>query len=196
MGAITIELNCPGCGSPERIDSVKCSYCRQPLSFSTFNSIADMAAPMVNKYAGTYKKALAEHPDDQTLNTSMGMCYLKLRLFDKALPNFEKAMEDNFDNSEPFFYAAICLLGGKKPFLHTRPEIDKMLEYVNAALMLEDRGIYHYFLAYIKKDYFDRKFLNVKPNAADELALAQRIGYSDTDVSLLLPFLGTETAPF
>ncbi len=196
MGAQAIEIKCPGCGAPERIDSVKCRYCHQPLSISSFSTISEMAAPMVNKYAGTYKRALEDNPDDQTLNLSMGMCYLKLKLYDKALPNFEKAMEDNFDNSEPFFYAAICVLNGKKPFLHSRDEINKILEYVNAALMLEERGIYRYFLAYVKKDYFERKFLNISPNAKEEIELASRIGYSQLDVSMLLPFLGTEQAPF
>ena len=57
MGAQAIEIKCPGCGAPERIDSVKCRYCHQPLSISSFSTISEMAAPMVNKYAGTYKRA-------------------------------------------------------------------------------------------------------------------------------------------
>lgn len=53
------------------------------------------------------------------------MCYLKLKLFDKALSAYEKAIEDNFDNSEIYFYAAICLLKGQKAFLVQRPTIYK-----------------------------------------------------------------------
>ena len=53
-----------------------------------------MPMPEVNKFAGAYKKALAENPDNQELNNSVAMCYLKLKLDDKALPAFEKAMED------------------------------------------------------------------------------------------------------
>ena len=87
------------------------------------------------------------------------MCYLKLGLYDKALLAFEKAMENNFDNSETFFYAAICLLGGKKPFAQQKPTINKVEEYINAALMIEPKGVYYYFLAYVKKDYYERKFL-------------------------------------
>lgn len=69
------------------------------------------------------------------------MCYLKLKLYDKALSAFEKAMEDNFDNSETFFYAAICLLKGRKAFLLNRTEIDKAEEYINAAIMIEPRAV-------------------------------------------------------
>jgi len=38
------------------------------------------------------------------------------------------------------------------------------VEYLNAAIMIELRGIYHYFLAYVKHDYFERKYLNIAPN--------------------------------
>ena len=113
-----------------------------------------MTMPQVNKYAGEYKKALKDEPDDIELNSSIAMCYLKLKLYDKALVAFEKAMEDNFDNSETFFYAAVCLLKGKKPFTYSRKIIDQVLEYINAALMIEERGLYYYFIAYIKYDYF------------------------------------------
>ena len=120
------------------------------------------------------------------------MCYLKLKLYDKALPAFELAMEDNFDNSETFFYAAVCLLKGKKPFLAMRPEIDKIVEYINAALMIEPRGIYYYFLAYIKYDYFNRKFFKTSPTYQEALAMAEQAGYSPFDTEQLFAILGVE----
>jgi len=190
MGTSVIEIKCPGCGAPVALDDVNCRYCRQPLTISQFASVANMPAPMVSKYAGTYKKALDEYPEDQTLNTSMGMCYLKLKMYDKALEKFENAMEDNFDNSETFFFAAICVLNGQKPFLHNRADINKIIEYVNAAIAIEDRGIYHYFLAYVKHDYFERKFLNTSPTAQDEMDMAAQRRYSSTDVDMLRPFIG------
>ena len=76
-----------------------------------------MPLPEVNKYAGAYRSALSQHPDNTELNNSIAMCYLKLKLYDKAQASFAKAIEDNFDNSETYFYAAISLLSGKKAFL-------------------------------------------------------------------------------
>ena len=103
------RLVCPGCGFPIEPGMKECPA-GHPVSISTFNSVYDMPLPLVNKYANTYKKDLAEAPDDQELNHSLGICYLKLKIYDKAVAAFEKAMEDNFNNSETFFYAAICLL--------------------------------------------------------------------------------------
>ena len=157
---------------------------------STFNSVFSMPMPMVNQYAATYREALQNEPDAKDLNNSVAFCYLKLKLYDKALGAFEKAMEDNFDNSETFFYAAICLLGGKKAFLVQRPEIDKIEEYINAALAIEPRGIYHYFLAYIKYDYFERKFFNTSPTYREALKNANGIGVSPFDIEQLFGILG------
>ncbi len=192
MAQQIIELTCPGCGSRVTTSQTECEWCHAPVIISTFNSVYSMPMSEVNKYAGTYRKALAENPDNTELNNSIAMCYLKLKLYDKALPAFESAMEDNFDNSETFFYAAICLLKGKKAFLHQRPTIDKILEYIDASIMIEPRGIYYYFLAYIKYDYFARKRFNVSPNYLDVLAQANQLGYSQLDVEQLFGILCVE----
>ncbi|MDL2232372.1 tetratricopeptide repeat protein [Ruminococcaceae bacterium OttesenSCG-928-L11] len=185
-----IEINCPGCGARVSTGQKECEWCHKPIIISTFNSVYSMPMPEVNKFAGAYRKALAENPENQELNNSAAMCYLKLQLYDKALPAFEKAMEDNFDNSETFFYAAICLLQGKKAFLHQRTTIDKILEYINAALMIEPKGIYYYFLAYIKQDYFARKFFKTSPTYQEVRATAVDAGLSDFDIEQLYGILG------
>ncbi|MGI6363449.1 MAG: tetratricopeptide repeat protein [Bacillota bacterium] len=192
MSHTVIEMNCPGCGARVSTGQSECEWCHKPIIISTFNSVYSMPMPEVNKFAGAYRKALAENPDNQELNNSVAMCYLKLKLYDKALPAFEKAMEDNFDNSETFFYAAVCLLKGRKAFLCNRPEIDKIEEYINAAIMIEPRGVYYYLLAYIKFDYFSRKFFKTSPTYQEALAMAQQQGYSPFDAEQLFGILGVE----
>ena len=183
------DTTCRSCGAAADIGQTKCRFCKQPVLISTFNSVYSMPMPMVNQYAASYREALQSEPNAKDLNNSIAMCYLKLKLYDKALSAFEKAMEDNFDNSETLFYAAICLLGGKKAFLAQRPEIDKIEEYINAALMIEPRGIYHYFLAYIKYDYFSRKSFNTSPTYQEALANANELGVSLHDIEQLYGIL-------
>lgn len=192
MSTKVFSLSCPGCGAPAETSTRTCSFCDRPIVIRTFRSVAEMTLPEVNKYAGAYKKALAEHPDDQDLNGAVGMCFMKLRLYDKALAAFEKAIVDNFDNAETFFYAAVALLKGKKAFLHKRPDIDRMLELIDAALMIEPKGIYHYLSAYIRHDYFERKGLNVSPNWRDALRQAGDAGLSEADVEGFYELLGVE----
>ena len=181
---------CRNCGAAADIGQTKCRFCKQPVLISTFNSVYAMPTPMVSQYAAEYRAALQAEPEAKDLNNGAAMCYLKLKLYDKALGAFEKAMEDNFDNAETFFYAAICLLGGKKAFLARRAEIDKIEEYINAALSIEPRGIFYYFQAYIKYDYFSRKFFSTSPTHHEALKKAKDAGLSSLDIEQLYGILG------
>ena len=169
-----------------------CEYCGNKVMISSFSSLADMPMPEIGKHVNSYREALAQDPENKALNTSVGMCFLKLKLYDQALAAFEKAMPMNFDNSEVFFYAAVCLLEGKMPFLHLRPTIDRILSYVNSALAIEARGIYYYFLSYVKYDYFKRKYLITSPDYAALLNQALAFGVSENEKNQLFALLGTQ----
>lgn len=190
MANRVIEMKCPGCGARVSTDQTTCMFCRKPITISTFNSVYTMPMPEVNKYANAYRQTLAENPDNQDLNNSLAMCYLKLKMYDKAGEAFAKAIENNFDNSESFFYAAVCALQGKKAFTQVRGTIDKIEEYLQAATMIEPRGIYYYFWAYIKYDYYSRKYLTTSPNYQQMLATAKQSGFSPYDADQLFEILG------
>lgn len=192
MAHQSIDMRCPGCGAPVSTGETTCNYCYRPVIISTFNSVYSMPLPEVNKYAGAYRSALSQYPNNTELNNSIAMCYLKLKLYDKAQVAFAKAIEDNFDNSETYFYAAISLLNGKKAFLAKRPDIDKIEEYLQAALMIEPKGIYYYLWAYIKYDHFYRKSYRTSPNYQEVLEMAKQAGLSNYDVEQLYEILGVD----
>lgn len=192
MANQVVELECPGCGAAISIGTKQCPYCFRDIVISTFNSVSSMTNLELNKYAGVYRKALSEQPDNRELNKSIAFCYLKLKMYEKALPYFEKVIEDNFDDSEIYFYTAICLLKGKRPFLLQKAVIDKIIEYLDAAAMIEPKGIYYYYLAYVKYDFYEMKMLNTNPNFQDVYQQAREVGLSETDISELYNILGTE----
>ncbi len=189
MAHQVLDINCPGCGGKVNTAEKECKFCGGPVVISTFNSVFSMASPQLTKYANSYKKALEENPDHPELNFSIASCYLKLKLYDKAIAAYEMAMQDNFDNSEGYFYAAVSLLKGQKAFVAERKNIEKIEEYINAALMIEPRGIYYYFLAYIKHDYFNRKYLNTSPTYKEALQMATDNGLSAFDADQLFSIL-------
>lgn len=190
--AQVMQFKCPNCGDKLTPDMTECPSCYGPVFITTFDSVNKMSTLDLNKYAFGYNKALSEDPNNIDLNTSVAMCYLKLKLYDKAIPAFGKATDGNFENSEAYFYAAVAMLQGKKAFVHQRPTIDKILEYLNAAIMIEPRGIYYYFMAYIKYDYFARKYFNVSPNYQEVLKQAVQTGVSPHDANQLFELLGVE----
>lgn len=192
MASRAININCPNCGAPVAADQERCEWCHSPIYITSFNSVFDMSMLQTNKYVSSYKKSLADDPNSKDLNTSLAFCFLKLKMYDEAYNAFSKAIVDNFDNSETYFYAAVALLKGKKAFLHTRPEIDKMIELINAAIMIENRGVYYYFLAYIKCDYFKRKFLNTTPDYRECLRQAQIHACSRGDIDHFYSVAGVD----
>jgi len=76
--------------------------------------------------------------------------------------------------------------------LHPRADIDKMMELISASIAIEPRGIYHYFLAYLKCDYFERKYLNITPDFHEELAAANQLGLANLDVNIFYEMTGLD----
>lgn len=185
-----LVAECPNCFKKLSESDKVCPACKSPV-FVKIDDARSMPPPILDKYVSAYGKALAAHPEDKTLHCCTGICFLNLKLYDKAAASFEKAMADNFDNPEPFFLAAVALLQGKRPFLLDRARIDKIIEYSNAAIAIEDRGVYRYFLAYIKLDYFAQKCFKVATPWSGELLLARTRGLTEADKTFVFSLLGT-----
>ncbi|MBR3600643.1 MAG: hypothetical protein IKL53_12335 [Lachnospiraceae bacterium] len=187
MSYQVVELNCPGCGARISTGQTVCEWCHRPVLVSTFNSINDMPAP-------TLTDMNANKIDNVELSESKvaAIKYLKLKKYDKAVECFDKAIEENFDDSEVYFYAAICCLQGKKAFVASRNVINQILEYINAAIAIEPKGIYYYFEAYIKYDYFHRKHFRITPDYTECIEMAKNAGVSEYDINELYSILNVE----
>lgn len=192
MGAEIFGLNCPGCGAPQQVTATTCEFCGRPVIITTFTSVESMPLPMLNKYVGSYNTALGQNPSSAPVNKSAAFCYMKLKNYDKAVEKFEKAMEDDFDDSENYFYAAVCLLKGGKPFVCDRPVIDKIEQYLDAAISVSPRGIYYYFRAYVRNDYFERNYLMVRPTYREFLDMAISANVTEGDKAQFWRMLGVD----
>lgn len=184
------SLTCPGCGAPATRSEKNCNFCGIEVLVTSFSNLKDLPFGELNKYSTAYKGMLEAQPGDCDLSTSLAMCYLKLRLFDKAQSAFESAIEKSPDNPETYFYAAICLLKGGKAFVAQRPTIERVEAYLNAALMIDPRAIFYYFQAYVKFDYYSRKFFQTSPTYKEARQKAFEGGVSDFEIEQLYSVLG------
>ena len=192
MPAEVEELECPGCGFPVAIGTTKCPKCQREITIRTFNDISAFSPMELNKQNRSYKKAFAGNQDNPDLNMSMAFVDLKLKLYDEAISHFQKAMEEEFDNPDLYFYGAVALLRGKKAFLAKRADIDKAEEYINAALTIEEKGIYYLLFAYIRSDFHKRKYLQASPDFQELLGMAASAGYSPADEAELFSLLNVD----
>jgi tetratricopeptide (TPR) repeat protein len=186
-----ISMKCPSCGASITTQTKQCDYCQSDILVKSFKNLAAMPLPQVNKYMAAYQSASAEHPDNNDINASVGLCFLRLKKYDQALNYLEKAQADNFEDATPFFYAAVARLKGRKPFLLNRQEIDQIMTDLEAAMSIEPKAEQYYFMSYIKRDYFKRKFLNTTPSWEEYMQEAVDNGLSAADVEEFHAMVGT-----
>jgi len=186
-----ISMKCPSCGASITTQTKQCDYCQSDILVKSFKNLAAMPLPQVNKYMAAYQSASAEHPDNNDVNAAVGLCFLRLKKYDQALNYLEKAQADNFEDATPFFYAAVARLKGRKPFLLNRQEIDQIMTDLEAAMSIEPKAEQYYFMSYIKRDYFKRKFLNTTPSWEEYMQEAVDNGLSAADVEEFHAMVGT-----
>ena len=56
--------------------------------------------------------------------------------------------------------------------------------------MIEPKGIYYYFLAYLKYDFFARKHFQTTPTYQEALTNAEMAGVTENDIGQLFAILG------
>ena len=189
--AVSVQ-RCPNCNASLANNVSVCEWCDSPVVITSFASMGGMSMPKVNKYANAYKEMMAENPDSELLAISLGMCFMKLKLYDKAYEAFDKAISAYTENPEVYFYTAVCCLQGKKAFLAGKQNVDKAIAMLKIANDVEPRGIFHLFDAYLRFDFYKRKALNIQPSYLDSLQKAKRFGYSPADAGMLFELLGVD----
>ena len=68
-----ISLKCPNCGASITTQTKQCEYCQSDIMVKSFKNLAEMPLPQVNKYMASYRSAAEEHPDNNDVNTSIGL---------------------------------------------------------------------------------------------------------------------------
>jgi len=182
-----ISIKCPNCGASLGATSEVCDYCNSPVVIKSFKSVRTMPMPQVNKYV----RSFTEQANEQNkLSFSLALCQLRLKLYDMALSNFEKAMEEDYTNAHAYYYAVVSMLKGEKAFLLSKQNADQCLEYLNAAIEIDPDPLFYYLSAYIRLDFYKRKFFNIKPSYEDMLEQAEDL--SDDEIEEMFELLGVE----
>jgi len=185
-----VDLKCPGCGSPSSTSQSTCDSCGRQLVITSFSTLHTITPGEVQDYLASYKGALEGDRTDPALNSAIGMCFLKTGAYERAVSHFETALSGSPSNSEPYFYLAVALLKGEKPFVQSRTVIRSCEGYCTSAERLEPRGIYFLTHAWIVADYYDRKFLNPPIPSSELVQQAKSALLTPTDVSTLEDVLG------
>ncbi len=121
---------------------------------------------------------------------------LVTRDYNEATAILKDLINSPYKKDSHFFYLAIALLKGKKPFLHDRGVISEVTRSINAAININELPVYHYFMAYVKYDFFARKRYAITPGYTESLKSAYILGLTEEDVNKLHILLSTDRPDF
>lgn len=182
-----VAIECPQCGAPIQITERICSYCNSAVYVK---KSADIKSA-VNKYIKAYQKLIQMNGGQSVEGyVALGICHLQNRMYDNALASCEKAIELLPDDGEAYYYAALALFKGKRPYLQTISNIKKIVSLLDVAASVAPMGKYYYLLYLIQCDFYDKKRLKNGRTAGELLEQAQMYELDDEDIDEVKQFAG------
>jgi len=167
-GSIKVEV-CPTCGRQANFAVGECS-CGTKFVLNSLTDLAPFDDTVVKKYISLFHRLLKDNADDEQLNSAMGICYLNLGLYDRAVKYFDKAIEQMPDSGEVYYNYALALFRGRRPKVLTLTEIRRIENHLNAAIQTDNsKSKYNYLLALIKHDFYIKNGLKINPPTFQEL---------------------------
>jgi hypothetical protein len=118
-----------------------------------------------------------------------GVERLRLGLHAQALEDFRLSMNAGARSPDLYYLTAVAILEGRKAFLAPLARVREAEDLIHAALGLEDRGVFHYFLAYLGLDYYERKSLRAPTPWQASLARAWSRGVTQGEIDSLFELL-------
>lgn len=175
-------IRCPTCGGRVSATEKICEYCGNAVALDYSINFATIDSAKLGKHISQYESIDGDFEEkDQTL----ALCYIRLKQYKKAIAVLDNAINNGPQNPDFYFLKAISLLQGQKPFNVHLSDIKDALNNLNSAVMIENKGIFRFTMAYIKYDFYKRKFLRISPSYEDELKLAKANGFALYDLQKL-----------
>jgi hypothetical protein len=151
----------------------------------------DNVAPIFTGDHVTYQEA--EDPRAAAArHCAAGLEHLRLGLPKQAAAEFELARTGAPLDPDAYYFGAIAELGGKKAFLAPLRCIRMADTLIHGALGLDDRPEFHYFLAYLRYDYYERKYLRPPAPWQASFVEAWNTGLTESRIDSLFTLLSVE----
>lgn len=131
-----------------------------------------------------------EDPEIQILKD--GIRLLNRKMFSQALICFEKVIQNDISTPDAYFYAAIAMLEGKRPFLSSKASISKIENYISSAIAFSENAVYYYFYAYVLYDFYSKKMLKAPLDYKQLLLTSAELGITDSEINALFDILNTQ----
>lgn len=164
MTDVTVN-ECPCCGAnldEEALRSNKCRYCKNTVIITTASYLEKFEPSDIKKYIAKYSQVLRQDPENMEALQAVGICYLKLGLFDLAEKILGKLVDCHPMEAGGYYYQGIALLKGKKPRIASMKVVREVERLISTACELEpENGRNDALLAVVRHDYYVRNGLRI-----------------------------------
>lgn len=101
-----------------------------------------------------FNVSLPPKPDPLVL-LNQGITLLEAKSYSQAVNALRKTIEVDHSIGSSYYYLALALLGGKRPKLLRRDEIEEIDQLLNSATYFGDSdGVVQWFRALVREDYY------------------------------------------
>ena len=191
-----MACTCGNCNAtdfyPKNKKSISCRHCHQVIIPENLEEAKEIPAPKRIKQILLLNQMAEKNPDVPQIPMALGIFYLTNGAYQYALPQFKKAVELDPMNADAYYYTAVSLLGGVKPFIKNLKQIQEIVENLNLAEQLEPKAVYYYLHAYVAYDYYKRKFMGCNPSYSELLSQARASGITAKEIADLFELLKTD----
>jgi tetratricopeptide (TPR) repeat protein len=149
---------CSQCGWSFDMEALKKNTCKKCQSVILVCSVAYLEKfekPAIQKYITQYSQTLKSDPQNHDALLAIGICYLKLGLYEISEKFFDKIIDLHPISPSGYYYRAICIFKGNRPRIASLPLTRKAEQLIKTSIELEPgNGCYSIVLAAIKHDYY------------------------------------------
>jgi tetratricopeptide (TPR) repeat protein len=158
---------------------------REEISFDKLNTVSRNE---LNGLMKSYQEMLNRDPEDGESCFRLAMCYLHVRIFEKASEYFQRAAQLLLNDSDAYYYFGLSLLSGRRPKTLSLKEVRFIEENLNIAMDLDDnQGKYYYLAAILKYDYYLENGLRIDSPSPDDLfIIAKQKKHDQGEIERLL----------
>lgn len=183
----TETFYCPNCGTSISKEIRCCPACGSEVYFKNLHSVFSINEQKLKNYMAGYGK---RKEDNSEVYKAKGLGYLRLKTYEQAKNCFSKAIALDYEDSSAYYFMALTLCKGKRPFSILFKDIKKIIEYLETAIQLENNGMYYYLYALLIYDFYEHKKLNYKTTSQEMLQQAKIYGVNKEDMNIIDDYLG------
>lgn len=168
-----VAFCCSQCGWAFDADALQkntCRKCKSAVLVTSVSYLEKFEKPAIQKYIAQYSQTLKSKPEDRDALLAIGICYLKLGLYDLSDRYLHQLVDAHPADPAGYYYSAISTLKGKRPRIVSLPTIRDSEKLVSTALELDPaNGRYEILLAVLRYDYYVLNGMRVPEPTPQEL---------------------------